>query len=309
MPKQSSSSITGPLEIRGLEALVAVADTGSFRAAAAQLGYTQSAVSHQIAELERGLGAKLFERPGGRARVSLTPAGDAAYSGARRAIRELGSLRASVQAAESGTHAILRVAVFGSAAAELLPTALQVIRERFPGMEVVLSDTSEDPRLADWLADGRLDLALAINREPDDRLELIHLFEDPWVILTRRDSELARAEHVSFEMLDARDIVSWPSRSEMQRQLEAAWRRRGIAPHVVYRSDDNLVIQRLVAMGLGHALMGRMAARRAIDPALTWLEPPDILSPRAVQLCHPRGRELPDAAKALSRALRSEFER
>ena len=286
-----------------------MADTGSFRSAATELGYTQSAVSHQIAELERGLGAKLFERPGGRARVSLTPAGDVAYVSARRTIRELGVLRASVQTAQSAGRSVLRIGVFTSAASELLPAALQLIRDRFPVMEVVLTDVSEDPRLADWLADGRLDLALAINREPDDRLELIHLFEDPWVILTRRDSELVRIERISFEMLDGRDIVAWPSRPGLQSELEEAWRRRGITPHVVYRSDDNLVIQRLVATGLGHAVIGRMAARRAIDPALTWLEPPDLLSPRAVVLCHPRGRDLPDAAKALSRALRSEAER
>jgi DNA-binding transcriptional LysR family regulator len=75
------------VDLRGLRALVAVADFGSFSAAAGELGYTQSAISHQVAELERALGASLFTRPGGRGAVSLTRAGEAAYLHARRGVQ------------------------------------------------------------------------------------------------------------------------------------------------------------------------------------------------------------------------------
>jgi DNA-binding transcriptional LysR family regulator len=161
----------------------------------------------------------------------------------------------------------------------------------------------------DWLAQGRLDLALTINQQADDRIELIGLFEDPWVILTHRDSELAAADRPSFDLLDGADLVAWTSRWPVQVELEAAWRRRGINPKVVYRTDDNLALQRLVAAGLGHACIGRLAARRAVDPALTWLAPPDILTQRTVALCHPRRRHLAQAARALSAALREQFGR
>jgi DNA-binding transcriptional LysR family regulator len=203
----------------------------------------------------------------------------------------------------------VRVALFQTAAAELLPAALRLLREEWPGVEVVLSETGDDPRLVDWLAQGRVDLALTINQQPDDRIELIRLFEDPWVVLTRRDSALAEAERPSFDLLDGEDVVAWTSRWEIQGELEAAWRRRGINPHVVYRTDDNLALQRLVAAGLGHACVGRLAAQRAIDPSLTWFAPPDILTPRTVALCHPRRRDLAEAAQALSAALRSQFGR
>jgi DNA-binding transcriptional LysR family regulator len=297
------------IELRGLRALIAVSDSGSFRAAAAELGYTQSAVSHQIAELERAVGASLFTRPGGRGHVSLTPAGEAAYVHARRVLTELDALDASVQATDRGERIVVRVGVFQTAAAELLPTALRALREEWPGVEVVLTDTGEDPRFVDWLAQGRLDLALTINQQPDDRIELIRLFEDPWVILTQRDSEIAAADRPSFDLLDGADLVAWTSRWPIQEELEAAWRRRGITPKVVYRTDDNLALQRLVAAGLGHACIGRLAARRAADPALTWLAPPDILTPRTVALCHPRRRHLAQAARALSAALREQFGR
>jgi DNA-binding transcriptional LysR family regulator len=201
------------------------------------------------------------------------------------------------------------VSLFQTAAAELLPAALQLLREEWPGVEVELTETDDDPRLVDWLAQGRLDLAITINQQPDDRIEVIRLFDDPWVILTRRDSELASAERPSFELLDGADVVAWTSRWEIQGELEAAWRRRGIEPHVVYRTDDNLALQRLVAAGLGHACVGRLAASRAIDPSLTWLAPPDVLIQRTVALCHPRQRDLAEAARALSAALRAQFGR
>jgi len=307
--ERSSSSIERSIDLRGLRALVAVTDEGSFRAAAAALGYTQSAISHQVAELERAVGVPLFTRPGGRGHVSLTQAGEAAYVHARRALGELDALGASVEATQRGERALVRVGVFQTAAAELLPTALKALREEWPGVEVVLAESAEDPRLVDRLAEGRLDLAVTINQRPDERIELIRLFEDPWVILTHRDSELADAERPSFELLDGADVVAWTSRWAAQAELEAAWRTRGIRPRVVYRTDDNLALQRLVAAGLGHACIGRLAARRAIDPALTWLAPPEVLAPRTVALCHPRRRHLDQAARALSAALREQFTR
>ncbi|HSS38029.1 MAG TPA: LysR family transcriptional regulator [Polyangia bacterium] len=309
MERSTGSIETSGVDLRGLRALVAVADFGSFRAAAGELGYTQSAISHQVAELERALGASLFTRPGGRGAVSLTRAGEAAYLHARRAFSELHALDASVRATLRGERTVVRVGVFQTAAAELLPAALRVLREEWPGVEVVLSETDDDPRLIEWLAAGRLDLALTINQQPDDRVELIRLYEDPWVVLTRRDSPLAGASPASFELLDGADVVAWTSRWEIQGELEAAWRRRGINPRVVYRTDDNLALQRLVAAGLGHACVGRLAAERAVDPSLTWLAPPDVLTPRTVALCHPRRRDLVEAARALSAALRAQFGR
>ena len=307
--ERSIGSIESRVEIRGLRALLTVADSGSFRAAASELGYTQSAISHQVAELERALGAPLFTRPGGRGAVSLTRAGEAAYLHARRAFTELHALDASVQATLRGARTVVRVGVFQTAAAELLPAALSVLREEWPGVEVVLSDTVDDPRLIEWLAQGRLDLAVTLNQQPDDRVEVIPLYDDPWVILTRRDSAIASAERPSFDLLDGADVVAWTSRWEIQDELEGAWRRRGIEPRVVYRTDDNLALQRLVAAGLGHACVGRLAAERAVDPSLTWLAPPDILTQRTVALCHPRRRDLADAARALSAALRAQFGR
>lgn len=295
------------VELRALRALVAVADQGSFRSAASSLGYTQSAISHQIGNLERALNASLFTRPGGRGAVTLTTAGDVAYRRARRVLGEVESLGADVAAAQSGARQTLRIGVFQTATTELLPGALRTLREQRPDVEVVLSEIHDAALTFDRLASGGLDLAFMVNPEPDERIRSISLLEDPWVILTRRDSDLTAVETPSFDQLDGVDLVAWTRRWRTQLELEDAWRRRGIAPRVVYRTDDNLALQRLVAAGYGHACLDRLGAQGAIEPSLTWLEPKEILIPRTIALCHPRLRDPSGAALTLMESVRAQF--
>jgi DNA-binding transcriptional LysR family regulator len=295
------------IELRALRALVAVADRGSFRRAASSLGYTQSAISHQIASLERALDAPMFTRPGGRGAVALTPAGDAAYRRARRVLGELETLGADVAAIERGERPIVRVGVFQTAVTELLPSALRTLREQRPDVEVILAEAQETEATFDRLASGGLDLAFIVNPEPDERVQAVPLFEDRWVILTRRDSELASAPAPTFDLLDGVDVVAWRRRWRTQQALETAWRRRGISPRVIFRTDDNLALQRLVAAGYGHACLDRLSANSAVEPSLTFVEPEETLIPRTVALCLPRRRETSAAAVTLMDAVRAQF--
>ena len=295
------------IEIRDLRALVAVADHGSFRSAATALGYTQSAVSHQIGLLERALGAQLFTRPGGRAAVTLTSAGDIAYRRARRVLGEVETLSADVAIARRGDRITLRVGVFQTATTEILPAALRALRDEWPDAEVILSETHDPVRTIDRLASGDLDLAFTVNPEPDDRITSIPLLDDPWVILTRHDSELTQAESPSFDLIDGAELVAWNLRWRTQQDLERAWRRRGITPRVVYRTDDNLALQRLVAAGYGHACLDRLGAAGVVEPSLTWIEPREILMPRTIALCHARRRDLSPPALALMEAVRHQY--
>ena len=297
----------GPVDLRSLRALVTVADHGSFRGAAKALGYTQSAISHQIALLETGLGAPLFTRPGGRGAIALTPAGDAVYRRARRVLGEVETLAADVAAIQGGERQLLRVGTFQTATTELLPGALRVLREQGLDVEVVLADIQDNEVTFDQLAAGQLDLAFVINPIPDERIQSIPLFEDPWVILTRRDSEIAAAEVHSFDLLDGVDLVAWNRRWRTQLELEQAWRQRGITPRVVYRTDDNLALQRLVAAGYGHACLDRLGASGAVEPSLTWLEPQEILIRRTIAMCRPRHRELSPSAVTVIEAARFQY--
>jgi DNA-binding transcriptional LysR family regulator len=295
------------IDLRSLRALVTVADQGSFRGAARALGYTQSAISHQIASLERSLDAPLFTRPGGRGATALTPAGSAVYRRARRVLGEVQTLAADVQSAVTGERQTLRIGTFQTGTTELLPSALRTLREERPDVEVQLTEIRTNAGTYEQLADGQLDFALLVNPEPDERIQSIPLLDDPWVILTRRDSELAAVENPTFDLLDGVDIVAWNRAWRTQRELEEAWRRRAIAPRVVYRTDDSLALQRLVAAGYGHAFMDRLGASSAVEPSLTWLEPEEILIPRRIALCHPRHLDPSASAITLMNAIRSQF--
>ncbi|MGD0944366.1 MAG: LysR family transcriptional regulator [Acidimicrobiales bacterium] len=305
MPERSVWSIDKGVGLRELRALLAVADLGSFRRAAAELGYTQSSISHQVASLERALGTELFTRPGGRGAVKLTTGGAAVYRRARRALGEVEAIGADIDWARRGERTRIRVGVSQTAAAELMPAALRSFRETQHDVEVILSEVEEIQAIVSGLGRGRLDLAFVLNPEPDERVEAIPLLEDRWVILTRRDSALGDVEHLSFDLIDGMELVAWTRRWSSQIELEEAWRRRGIAPRIVYRTDDNLALQRLVAAGLGHACIGQLAARRAVDSSLTWLAPRERLTPRQIALCYPRHRELTGAVAALISAIRA----
>src|SRR5271154_3019893 len=163
------------VDLRGLRALVAVADQGSFRGAARELGYTQSAISHQIATLERSLETSLFTRPSGRGATALTPAGSAVSRRARRVLGEVQTLAADVQAAVTGERQTLRIGTFQTATTEVLPPALRVLREERPDIEVQLSEIRTNPRAYNELAAGHLDFALLVNPEPDERIQAIPL--------------------------------------------------------------------------------------------------------------------------------------
>ena len=307
--ERSILSITGDVTLTELHALVAVADLGTFRRAALELGYTQSALSHQVANLERKLGHELFSRPGGRGAVKLTGAGHAAYRRARRAIGEADAIRAEIEAAERGSRTRVRIGVSQTTASEIMPAALREFRELHAGVEVVLSAIDTDEQVIAELSRGGLELGFVHDLTPDDRVEMTAITEDPWVVLTRRDSEVAALPRFSFDDLDGLEVVAWTRRWRGQIALEEAWARRGIAPRIVYRTDDNLALQRLVAAGLGHACVGWLSARRAIDPALTWLVPTEHVAPRPVVLCHARRRELTATLAALVAAIRDQAPR
>src|SRR5579859_1025609 len=167
--KQSIESI----DPAALRALVAVADDGSFRRAAERLGYSQSAISHQISALERGLAATLFHRPGGRAAVALTPAGEVACHHARRVLAACATLDVEVRATQRGERETLQIGVFQTAAAELVPPALRALGERHPGVEVALVESERGGEALHALERGELDVAYVLNPDPLGTIESI----------------------------------------------------------------------------------------------------------------------------------------
>src|SRR5207249_1601569 len=132
------------VELRHLLALQAVAREGSFGRAAIALGYTQSAVSQQIAALERIVGEKLIERPGGPRPVSLTEAGELLLRHANAIVARMQAAAADLAAFTEGAAGTLRVASYQSVSARILPTIVRRFKEAWPKIDVQLSEFTHD---------------------------------------------------------------------------------------------------------------------------------------------------------------------
>src|ERR671927_2003080 len=132
------------IELRHLTALEAVGREGSFGRAAISLGYTQSAVSQQIAALERIVGARLVERPGGPRPVSLTEAGELLVRHAEAIAARLAAAQADLAALADGQAGTLRVGIFQSVGQRILPELMRRFIARWPRVDVTLMESADD---------------------------------------------------------------------------------------------------------------------------------------------------------------------
>src|SRR4051794_39735629 len=171
------------LDVRRLRVLREVANHGSFSAAAEALSYTQSAVSQQIAALEREAGARMVERSARG--VRLTDAGRALVSHADVILARLADAEDELQAIAGLRGGRLRVAAFPSACATLMPLAVRRFRELHPGVELSLQPAEPDEGLA-LLRTGEADVALSIDTTfgaPARDIERVELLDDPMYIM------------------------------------------------------------------------------------------------------------------------------
>ncbi len=292
------------VELRHLAALEAVAREGSFGRAADRLGYTQSAVSQQIAALERIVGERLIDRPGGPRAVSLTEAGELLRRHAGAIVARLEAAQADMAALREGEAGTLRVGVYQSVGARLLPALMQRFIADWPGVELDLVETNSDsePEIAERIERGELDLAFWILPLPDGPLEGVELLADPYVLAVARTSPLARRKTASLADLDdIRLIGNQACRTTIV--AEDALRTRGVDAHVTFRSDDNGTVQNLVAAGLGAALVARLTLDHS-DPRIRILELDPPIPPRRIALMWHRDRHRSPAARAFVEIVR-----
>src|SRR5579871_1871935 len=147
------------VELRHLAALDAVDTEGTFGRAAIRLGYTQSAVSQQIATLERIVGEKLIERPGGPRPVALTEAGRLLLRHARAIVARLQAAQADLAALSAGEAGSLHVGIFQSVGAKILPEVMRRFKQSWPQVDVELIESHSDRELADLVERGVLDVS------------------------------------------------------------------------------------------------------------------------------------------------------
>lgn len=279
------------IEFRHLAALEAIVETGSFAAAARRLGYTQSAISQQVAVLERATELQLLERPGGRRPVTATEAGERLLRHAGRATAALRAAEADLRALKEGDAGTLRIATLQSVGVRVIPPVMRRYVERRPAIEVKLVEAAHD-RLVELLVRGELDLAFVAD-PVEQSIEQMHVLTDPYVLLAPRGSELAESERP----LSAREIARLRLIAyRVPEGGEAYLRAKGYEPDVVFRSDDSGIVQGLVGAGVGYALVPRLTVDRS-DPDVAMVAVRGI-PPREIGLAWHADRRLSPAAIA-----------
>ncbi|WKN16855.1 LysR family transcriptional regulator [Streptomyces sp. JUS-F4] len=246
------------IEARHLRVLRAVSTTGSFSAAARELGCTQPAVSQQMKALEASAGTTLLIRTGREMR--LTQAGEAL-------VRHASGILAGLTAAEEEVAAIaglragrVRLVSFPSGSSTLVPGALAALRAEHPGTRVSLVE-AEPPRSVDLLREGDCDIALAFRYgatggEWDD-LVVRPLLTDRLIGLVPDGHRLAGAASVSISELAEESWIAGCPRC--RRQLVEVCEESGFTPRIDFATDDYPAVMGLVGAGLGVAVLPELA--------------------------------------------------
>jgi DNA-binding transcriptional LysR family regulator len=253
------------LDVKQLRVLKAVAEHGSFSAAAESLSYTQPAISQQIAALEKQANATLVDR--GSRGVRLTDAGRALVEHAEVVIARLAAAEAELEAIAGVRGGRVRLSSFPTAGASLLPPAVALFTQRHP--EVELSFVEEEPEEAvAMLRSAELEVAMVFEyrdlSQPEfDRLyegiELRHLIDDPMFLALPRDHPVARRPRVRLRDVADDVWIQNDCSGPCGRLHLAACSSAGFEPKIGYQSDDYNVVQGLIAAGVGVSLLPALA--------------------------------------------------
>jgi len=268
------------IEVRHLAALQALAEEASFHGAARRLGYSQPAVSQQLAALERIVGTQLVNRPRVSQPLTLTKAGKRLLVHARAVQSSLATAEAELAAGADNVQ--IRIGTFQTVSSLLLPHVVRELERRAAGVEIVLDNSPGDTRLVTALDRGEIEASFVdLPLRFDGGIQTEPLAVDEYVLVLPRNGRRA----VPTEPLQPRDLrglnlIGFKSSGSTQRVIDQL-RADGLDPHFVLRSDDNNVVQGFVTAGFGAALIPRLAAEllsgtldvRAFEPAL----PPRII--------------------------------
>jgi DNA-binding transcriptional LysR family regulator len=253
------------LDVRRMRVLREVAVRGSFSGAAEALSFTQSAVSQQIAALEREAGAVLVQRSARG--VRLTQAGEALVRHTEAVMARLAEAEAELEAIAGLRGGRLRMAAFESAGATLMPLAIAAFRERHPAVELSLSMCEPEHCVAQ-LRSGELDLAIVFesaDRHPDDGIDRAHLIEDPLYLVLPRDHPLANRRRVRLADLAGEAWIGGQQDCECNRLIFRACATAGFEPRIAFETDDYTAMQGFVAAGVGVSLIAELGLTSVRD--------------------------------------------
>jgi len=249
------------LDVKRMKVLREVAARGSFSAAAESMSFTQSAVSQQIAALERETGATLLER--GPRGVRLTDAGRALVSHTDAILSRIDDAEEELAALAGLRGGRLRLASFQSGGATLLPRAVKAFHERHPAVELSMIEAEPD-EAQERLRSGETDVAVVYDFEPvpdtlGDDLELAHLLDDPYDAVIASDHPLAARRRLRLADLADDPWIASTDRCGCRVITERATEDAGFEARVAFEADETMAAQAFVAAGVGVTIFPRLA--------------------------------------------------
>ena len=274
------------IEIRHLEALRAVVEEGTFTDAGIRLGYSQAAVSQQVAALEAALGESVFDRPGGPRPAVLTPAGRLALRHAQVVTDRIDHLRADIDALKAGMGGRLACGTFQSVSVELLPTIVGRILTETPDLQVRVDEADENEPLIASLIAGDLDVAFLAGPVQEPDIEVIPLGADPFVAVLANDEYSAELTSYDPMLLNGIGVIG-ENGGGAQLLIENGLRALGVSVQYVFRTNDNGAMQAMARNGLAPAIMPLLAVD-AHDPNVRVLPLNPPIPPRQILIALPR---------------------
>ncbi|WP_406632888.1 LysR substrate-binding domain-containing protein [Amycolatopsis sp. WGS_07] len=256
------------LSLHRLRMLRELRRRGTVTAAAAALHYTASAVSQQLAQLERDVGAKLFERLGRR--VQLTELGILLTEHAEEILGSVERATLALEEAQGSMSARLTAGVWASVASGLLPTALTSLAADYPGIQVRTKELAPEAT-ADAVRDGTLDLSFVIDYS-DAPMEWDNGLERAVVAVERMHAAVPAGALPSATVpLDALAEHPWilaSPKSHFGRAIRIACQRHGFQPKINHEVEEQSTAMAMVGAGLGVTLVSDLGLRLLRPPGI-----------------------------------------
>jgi len=276
------------VELRHLAALDAVVREGGFARAAAELGYTQSALSQQIAALERIVGMPLLERRTGRSPVGTTEAGALVLRHAERILNGLRAAEADLTALREGSAGALRIGTFQTVGMGILPPLLRRFEVGHRDVDVTLVEAVSRESLLRRVETGDVDGSFAVLPADDGPFEAAELMADDWVLLVPDGAPLA-GRTTPLELADLQGLTLVAYRYSRPYDAEQRLRTLGVETRVILRSDETATVHGLVAAGVASAVLPGLAVN-LLDDRVRVLPVGNLLPPRRIGLIWHRDR-------------------
>jgi LysR family transcriptional regulator for metE and metH len=249
------------LEVRHLRLVLEIADTGSMTKAAERLFLTQSALSHQLRDIETRFATSFFVRMGRR--MVLTAAGRRVLETARRVVGDIQRAEEDIRRLAGDSDGVIRVCTQCYTGYHWLAPLLAAFQRKHPRVAVhVAADATDRP--VDALLDGRIDLAILIDPRPDRRVRLRPLFADEMVAIVAKGHPLARRRWVSPEALAAEHLLVYSSVPEESFLFQKVLGPLGLTPAKVSFIMLTEAMIELARAGMGIGILPRWSAQRAI---------------------------------------------